>query len=170
VAEPTTPADPRRALAEEIAAYLDEGWEAPYDAKRLLAAAQRLLSLPRERRRPGPGGDVTDTVETLADAAEARAGRQIVNLDWVTTRSSNRLHHATLTDQQAAVMYDDRSLTGPIKLACGRTVDYVTIPDVFTRIGAQRCHGCCNNLGYPPGKGSPKNNPTCRRLLGLETS
>lgn len=101
------------------------------------------------------------------DIADAR---RLVACDWLTTLTANRLHHAGLTDQQAAVMWEDRHLTTPVKLSCGRTVDYVSIPGVLTRMGTQRCRGCCRNLGYPPGKGSPKNDPECRRLLGLDAA
>jgi hypothetical protein len=87
---------------------------------------------------------------------------RLVSVDWLTTTSANRLHHAGLSDEQAAAMREDRSVTGPVKLTCGRTVDWVTIPDPVAGTTAPRCRGCCKNLGYPQGKGSPKNAPTCR--------
>lgn len=61
------------------------------------------------------------------------------------------------------------TLTGPVKLSCGRTAAVVTIPGLFTRMGALRCEGCCRATGMPQGKGSPKNDDACRQLLELGT-
>jgi hypothetical protein len=61
----------------------------------------------------------------------------------------------------------DWAVTEPIRLACGRVAEGLWIPGMFTRMGAERCKGCCRALGYPQGKGSPKNDDACRVLLGL---
>lgn len=93
----------------------------------------------------------------------------LARYDWLVTRTWNRLHYvATFTDQQLQSLAEYVGVEGPIRLACGRTAAFVTIPGVFTRMGAGRCTGCCRALGYPLGAGSPKNDPTCRALLGLE--
>jgi hypothetical protein len=102
--------------------------------------------------------------------AEVEEARRLVDQDWLVTRAWNRLHHATLTNDQLQVMYDDRFLTAPVKLTCGRTAAYVSIPGILTRIGAERCIGCCTALGYPQGAGSPKNVDACREVLGLPAS
>lgn len=100
-------------------------------------------------------------------AAEIEEARGLVAYDWLVTRAWNRLHFADLTNDQLAEMYDWRQLHGRFRLACGRTAKYVSIPGLFTRMGAMRCVGCCRAKGYPPGKGSPKNDDQCRELLEL---
>ena len=100
---------------------------------------------------------------------EIDEARTLVENDWLVTRTWNALHFAELTDEQAAAMFEDRSVTDSVRLACGHTVGYVSIPGVLTRMGAMRCSGCCRAKGYPVGKGSPKNDPACRALLGLDT-
>lgn len=102
---------------------------------------------------------------TADDVAE---GRRLIAYDWLVTKSRNRLHHADLSDVQAQDMYDDRHLLEDATLSCGRTASYVSIPGVFIRIGAMRCVGCCRVLGYPEGKGSPKNDNDIRLILGLK--
>lgn len=91
----------------------------------------------------------------------------IIRCDWLVSRSWNRLHFADLSPEDAAGIIDDGGRAGPVQLACGRTAAYVCIPGMFTRMGAQRCTGCCRAVGYPPGKGSPKNDEACRAILGL---
>jgi hypothetical protein len=98
--------------------------------------------------------------------AEARA---LVAYDWIVSRAWNRLHFVDLSDDQLLDMFEYRQIWSPLRLACGRTAAYVSIPGVFTRMGAMRCLGCCRAKGYPPGKGSPTNDPACRELLGLPT-
>ena len=44
------------------------------------------------------------------------------------------------------------------------------IPGIFSRMGAPRCKRCCRATGLPQGKGSPKNDPECRKLLGLDSA
>lgn len=102
-----------------------------------------------------------------ATPAEIEEARQLVAYDWLVSKSWNRLHFAELTGEQLAAMFDDRCLWTDVRLACGQTAAYVSIPGWFTRMGALRCIGCCRAKGYPPGKGSPKNDDRCRELLGL---
>ena len=92
----------------------------------------------------------------------------IISYDWLDTGSGTRLHWAELSAEDAVEIIDDGGLEGPVKLACGRTAAWVCIPGVFSRMGAQRCTGCCRALGYPAGVGAPKNVPEIRVLLGLD--
>jgi hypothetical protein len=43
----------------------------------------------------------------------------------------------------------------------------ITIPGLGSRLEDQRCETCCELTGLPPGKGSPKNDEGCRRILGI---
>lgn len=54
-----------------------------------------------------------------------------------------------------------------ITTACGQTM-HAGIPGLFTRMGATRCEKCCDALGMPHGIGSPKNDDTCRAILGMD--
>lgn len=93
--------------------------------------------------------------------------RDLTALDWLVSRKWNRLHFAELTDEQLEELEYESGITGPIRLACGRTAGAVSIPGLFTRMGAPRCIGCCAVVGYPPGKGSPKNDESCRPIVGM---
>lgn len=101
------------------------------------------------------------------DDTEVSYARDLVRFDWLTTKRWNRLHFADLDEDQVQEIADATSVAGPVRLACGRTAASVWIPGLFTRMGAQRCKGCCRALGYPQGKGSPKNDDPCRVILGL---
>ena len=92
----------------------------------------------------------------------------IIRYDWLETGKGKRLHWADLSPDAAVEIIDDGGLCGDIRLACGRTAAWVCIPGMFSRMGAERCSGCCRALGYPAGKGSPKNADAIRPLLGLE--
>ena len=93
---------------------------------------------------------------------------QFGRMDWYVTKNWNRLHWAKLTVEHRDLVRRDWGVAASVQLACGRTAGGLWIPGMFTRMGAQRCIGCCRALGYPPGKGSPKNDPACRVLLGLD--
>ena len=88
--------------------------------------------------------------------------------DWYVTRSWHRLHWADLTPEDCATVPEHLAVLGPVRLACGRTAAWASIPGPFTRMGAMRCTGCCRATGMPRGKGSPKNDPACRKVLGLD--
>jgi len=103
----------------------------------------------------------------MQDAEIAAEFVAIGRLDWYVTRSWNRLHWADLSEEQQSDIPAMWAVEGPVRLACGRTAAYLAIPGMFSRMGAMRCTGCCRALGYPPGKGSPKNDPACRVILGL---
>ena len=88
-------------------------------------------------------------------------------MDWYVTKSWNRLHWADIGNEYHAGIAMDWAVTEPIRLACGRMAEGLWIPGMFTRMGAQRCKGCCRATGIPEGKGSPKNDNACRVILGL---
>lgn len=91
------------------------------------------------------------------------------DLDWVETPTGERLHRAILSPLEDAILNDNGQLGGGgITLACGRTVEAVYIPGVGSRMGSRRCGTCCVRSGLPLGTGSPKNDPACRRILGLD--
>lgn len=102
----------------------------------------------------------------------------LADLDWVVTGFDDdpigdTLHHITLTGEQAHDLDDHGSLgveypIGPLLLDCGLLVGQVFIPGAFTRMGAPRCPDCCKITDMPPGQGSPKNDPECRKILELE--
>lgn len=108
---------------------------------------------------------VMDVVDVLSEWQE------IVRNDWVVTRAWNRLHHVQLTERQWADWWDwGGAFSGPVRLSCGRTAASITVPGVMNRMALMRCAGCCRAVGYPPGKGSPKNSSECRAILGLPKS
>lgn len=88
-------------------------------------------------------------------------------VDWYVTKTWNRLHWAEIPETFWRGIAEEWAVTEPVRLACGRTAAGLWIPGVFTRMGAPRCTGCCRALGYPPGKGSPKNDGACRAVMGL---
>jgi len=93
----------------------------------------------------------------------------IARYDWLVTKNGNRLHYVyTWLPEHLEDMAENWGVFRPVRLACGRTAAGVWIPGVFTRMGAQRCGRCCKVAGLPLGKGSPKNDPECRAILGLE--
>jgi hypothetical protein len=94
----------------------------------------------------------------------------ITRLDWVVARSWRRLHalqYGPWTQEQAADIAFGWRLSGPVRLACGRTAAVACIPGVSFRLGLPRCAGCCRATGMPAGAGSPKNDDACRVILGL---
>jgi hypothetical protein len=98
----------------------------------------------------------------------------IIRTCWAVTSSWNRLHaipHGPWTREQADEIAFDWRLSGPVRLACGRTAAMVCIPGLFSRSaqgGRPRCLGCCRATGLSTGIGSPLNDDECRKLLGLD--
>jgi hypothetical protein len=89
---------------------------------------------------------------------------QYARYDWVAFGKWNRLHNPVeFTPDTWEWNYSD------VRTACGLRRERAYIPGIFTRMGAERCAHCCDRSGYPRGKGSPKNDDTCRALLGLST-
>jgi len=102
---------------------------------------------------------------TLSVAHEVRDRaeefRIIGERDWWITRSGNYLHSAQV-DYYSFSKYGNvggRGIT-----ACGRRTE-LWIPGIFSRMGLLRCSRCCRILGYPEGRGSPKNDERCRLLV-----
>lgn len=112
----------------------------------------------------------TTDLEDREDGEDVARFLELGRIDWYVGRSSNRLHYAELNDEHRAAIPEYWGVPGPVRLCCGRTAAFLSIPGIFTRMGAMRCTGCCKALGYPQGKGSPKNDDACRVLLGLEVS
>ena len=104
----------------------------------------------------------------MPDATTPEHALAIIRYDWLTTGKGRRLHWADFSDDAAVELINDGGLFGSIQLACGRTAAYVCIAGMFSRMGAQRCTGCCRALGYPAGVGSPKNVDALRVILGLD--
>lgn len=111
---------------------------------------------------PGESSDLS-----ASEWAEVDAAQHILAADWAVTPSGELLHYLVLTPQQLLDLVDEGSATGDpsLRLACGQTTSRVSIPGMFTRMGAQRCSRCCAAVGCPPGKGSPKNDPACSPWL-----
>lgn len=94
---------------------------------------------------------------------------ELGRVDWFVTKTWKMLHAVPDFDaEQREYIAENWGVKGPVKLACGRTAAEVYIPGMFTRMGAMRCKGCCRAMGFPPGKGSPKNDAECRKILGLD--
>jgi len=94
----------------------------------------------------------------------------IADYDWVYMVKGNELHHPRLTQEQHKEcaewggLYDE-----PVTLDCGIKTTTIMVPGMSSRMGAQRCGECCRVTGLPPGKGSPKNDDECRRILGMDS-
>lgn len=82
--------------------------------------------------------------------------------DWVITTNGRVLHHLLEFDDsdEANAQWGGAGTT-----ACGRHSNWLCIPGMFTRMGAQRCKRCSRVLGWPEGKGSPKNDNALRPLV-----
>lgn len=84
---------------------------------------------------------------------------EIALWDWIILDHGRKLH--------APKRWDDphyNASDGNAETVCGKT-GLGMIPGAFTRMGAKRCGACCQLTGYPAGKGSPKNDDTCRPLV-----
>ena len=108
---------------------------------------------------------------TEPDGEDPQRFAAIIRADWCVSKSWNRLHalpHGPWTLEHWEDITWEWALCHPVRLACGRVAAMAFIPGVFSRMGLPRCVGCCRALGYPEGKGSPKNDPECRLILGLD--
>lgn len=83
----------------------------------------------------------------------------IAEWDWIVSGEGSKLHAPEDWVDPQYDAYDEHAYT-----ACGRRGWY-SIPGVFSRMGLDRCKRCCKARGYPPGKGSPKNDHACRPLV-----
>lgn len=84
---------------------------------------------------------------------------EVAEWDWIITLRGDRLHAPQQWEDPHYDASDEHAQT-----ACGRSGWYM-IPGVFARMGCDRCKRCCALRGYPEGKGSPKNDDTCRPLV-----
>ena len=94
----------------------------------------------------------------------------IGRVDWFVAGLGRRLHAVrdeAWTGEHRTEMEQEWIVWSSVRLACGRMAACVSIPGMFTRMGAERCKGCCRATGMPEGTGSPKNDDACRVLLGL---
>jgi hypothetical protein len=83
--------------------------------------------------------------------------------DWLTWGLGTTLHAA-----RTATWDDDADLAHDVTTLCGQTTPEAYLPGVASRLAAHRCDQCCHQAGLPEGDGSPKNDPSCRLILGLE--
>lgn len=86
----------------------------------------------------------------------------IVEWDWVVIGRYGERLHAVERITNAATVDDD--WYGQGFTVCGLGGD-LSIPGVFTRMGAKRCDRCCDRRHMPRGIGSPKNDDGCRAFV-----
>lgn len=90
---------------------------------------------------------------------------EYARFNWLISGSGNRLHCGKImTPDIAEWRFRD------VTFECGRTAKEAFIPGVFSRMELERCDGCCAKAKMPRGTGSPKNDKTCRMVLGLTTA
>jgi hypothetical protein len=99
---------------------------------------------------------------TEIDVREARA--QIAS-DWLLAATGDELHFAALSDVDAVRVVNDAGMHQETGLVCGEVTAGVYLPGWLSRMGAPRCAGCCEALGYPAGVGAPRNDDGCRERL-----
>ncbi len=96
----------------------------------------------------------------------APEGFALLEWDWLYGGDANRLHHATLTDEQYAEWADESQLEDEtITLTCGMRFFWPSVPGLLSRMGMERCAHCCDRIGYHHGKGSPKNDALLRPFV-----
>lgn len=93
----------------------------------------------------------------------------LADLDWLVTSTGSLLHAPADHDEAERHSKGVGSPDEPSRLACG-LVKHADIPGPLSRLILPRCRRCCTRTGYPFGKGSPKNDAACRRILGLEAA
>jgi hypothetical protein len=87
------------------------------------------------------------------------AWREIAEWDWVWLGAGNVLHAVADVTNDA-----DEDWYGEGKTECGQS-GVMTIPGLFSRMGAIRCVRCCKATGMPQGEQSPKNVDACRPIV-----
>lgn len=78
--------------------------------------------------------------------------------NWLLLGEGGVLHHAAWWTP------DHEEVQGRGVTECGRK-GWLHIPGLFTRMGADRCQPCCDQLGFPRGVGSPRNDDACRPFV-----
>lgn len=116
----------------------------------------------------GPDEPVEDEYAQHQRRQTIREGRALVTADWLITHGDDLLHHATPTNDQAAALIDQGAVLDGLTLACGQTVEWAAVPGLGDRMGLVRCAACCDVVGLPRGKQSPKNDYACREALGMD--
>lgn len=87
--------------------------------------------------------------------------RELVEWDWAVTERGDRLHAiAYFADERRF----DLDYQGDAVALCGVSGRF-SVPGIFSRMSMMRCARCCDNLGWPRGQGSPKNQPALRELV-----
>jgi hypothetical protein len=89
-------------LAREICDYLAEGWEMPYDARRLLAAAVPLLASRTATNGDARSTAITFALETVKTGPASRLGRELVRV--VNAMHDAGLLHAAPPDTDTAAL------------------------------------------------------------------
>lgn len=109
------------------------------------------------------GCETEDEYWNRAVREQRDSGWVTAEWDWLYAKPWRILHHFELTKEQSKRLWDN--YLGPMQATCGRTYETPSIPGIFSRMGLPRCQRCCDRLGYPRGKGSPKNDDACRPLV-----
>lgn len=87
--------------------------------------------------------------------------RTYARADWVQSPSGVILHHLAEVES-----VDEGEWCATGRSACGVRTTW-RIPGMLSRMGAVRCRRCCDRLGIAHGVGSPKNDASLRKWLGL---
>ena len=95
------------------------------------------------------------------DQASLDEFRRLAEWDWVHVGSGQRLHAVEELD---AIDQNTFVQTGVGKTACGLKSKMV-IPGIRSRMSTIRCATCCQVVGMPRGRQSPKNIDTCRPVV-----
>jgi hypothetical protein len=89
--------------------------------------------------------------------------RTLAEWDWVVIQEDDEYIHAIA--EVASTTDVEVDWGGPGSTACGLRSAWLSIPGLFSRMGAERCPKCCEATGMPQGRQSPKNDDACRSLV-----
>lgn len=92
--------------------------------------------------------------------------RDLILWDWLYTDSDR---YAALHWPRTYTIDADAWHALDVEFRCGLTATTAFIPGIGSRMACPRCDACCDAAGLPRGVGSPKNDDTCRHLVGLDT-
>lgn len=96
---------------------------------------------------------------------DRNALEEFATWDWLITPGGSTLHALRAFDDPA----EANALWGGWgRTACGRHDVWLMIPGYGDRMAMPRCLQCCRAKGWPPGKGSPKNDQALRPLVEAE--
>ena len=91
--------------------------------------------------------------------------RDLIRFDWLYTDTDR---YAALHWPRSYALDGDAWIALDVTFGCGLTAPSAFIPGVGSRMECPRCDACCDAAGLPRGVGSPKNDPACRPLVGLD--